>query len=224
MITISAMKWVPPFAAGHIRDYRLRWVLKEVGWPYEVRLIDAPTLRLEEYLEKQPFGQVPYLEEDSRPTLFESGAIVIDVAGRAGKLIPPEGPERAKVITWVIAALNSIEPFVMNVAEVDYFTSDEREKALRRPRVVAAADARLKQLERALGARKWIVTDEFSVADLMLASVLRNAQGLGLLDELQPLSAYLARCLDRPAFRDAIEEQCATFAAHTMDDMHFSGI
>ena len=85
MITITAMKWAPPFAAGNVRDHRVRWVLNEVGWPYDVRLIDAPELASEAYREFQPFGQGPYLEEDGRPTLFETGAIVVDVATRAGK-------------------------------------------------------------------------------------------------------------------------------------------
>jgi glutathione S-transferase len=119
MITITAMKWAPPFAAGQVRDHRARWILNEVGWPYRVRLVDAPTLKSSAYLRSQPFGQVPYLEEDGRPTLFETGAIVIDVATRAGKLIPADGPERALVISWVIAALNSIEPFLMNIAEIE---------------------------------------------------------------------------------------------------------
>lgn len=104
MITITAMKWAPPFAAGMVRDLRARWILKEVGWPYEVRLIDAPDLASDAYRHLQPFGQVPYMEEDGRPTLFESGAIVVDVAIRAGKLIPPEGNDRSQVRCWVIAA------------------------------------------------------------------------------------------------------------------------
>lgn len=224
MITISAMKWVPPFAAGNVRDHRLRWILNEVGWPYEVRLIDAPTLTSDEYLSKQPFGQVPYMTEDDRPPLFETGAIVLDVATRADKLIPPEGPERAEVVTWVIAGLNSVEPFLMNVAEVEYFMDDEAQKSARRPAVVAMAEKRLAQLEAALGKRQWLVGDSFTVADLMMASVLKAARELGLLDSHPKLSAYQDRCLDRPAYRKAVADQCATVAEHVMADMRYDAV
>lgn len=221
MITITAMKWAPPFAAGNVRDHRARWVLNEVGWPYRVRLIDAPTLASDEYRAKQPFGQVPYLEEDGRPTLFETGAIALDVATRAGKLLPADEARRAEVVTWVFAALNSVEPFLANVAEVEYFVDDEEEKKRRRPRVTKAARQRLEQLQTALGDRRWLVGDDFTVADLMMASVLKIARGLDLLGPYPALLAYQDRCLDRPAYRKAVEDQCATIAAHAMADMNY---
>lgn len=221
MITITAMKWAPPFAAGMVRDHRARWILKEVGWPYEVRLIDAPDLASEAYQDLQPFGQVPYLHEDGRPTLFESGAIVVDVATRAGKLIPPEGDDRSLVLSWVIAALNSIEPFLMNVAEVEYFIEDEVQKTARRPAVLEIAHRRLGQLEVSLDSRQWLVGSMFTVADLMMGSVLRIAERLGLLEDHPELAAYHARCVDRPAFRDAVAEQCATIEKHEMADMRY---
>lgn len=221
MITISAMKWAPPFAAGMVRDHRARWILKEVGWSYEVRLIDALDLASDEYRDHQPFGQVPYLDEDGRPTLFESGAIVIDVAVRAGKLIPPEGNDRSLVLTWVIAALNSIEPFLMNVAEVEYFIDDEVQKNARRPAVEKMARTRLDQLETALRGRAWLVGDDFTIADLMMGSVLRIAGKLGLLKDYRDLAAYHDRCLDRPACRDAVAEQCATIEQHDISDMRY---
>jgi len=224
MITITAMKWAPPFAAGMVRDHRARWILKEVSWPYEVRLIDAPDLASEDYRDQQPFGQVPYMEEDGRPTLFESGAIVIDVATRAGKLIPPEGVDRSLVLCWVIAALNSIEPFLMNVAEVEYFIEDEAQKAARRPAVLEIAHIRLQQLETTLGDRPCLVGESFTVADLMMGSVLRIAQRLGLLDQHASLSAYHDRCLDRPAFLDAVAEQCATIERHDQSDMRYDEV
>lgn len=224
MITISAMKWAPSFAAGMVRDHRARWILKEVGWPYQVRLIDAPDLAFDAYLARQPFGQVPYLEEDGRPTLFESGAIVIDVASRAGKLIPVAGDERSLVLSWVIAALNSIEPFLMNVAEVEYFIKDEQQKTTRRPAVLEISHKRLGQLEAALGERQWLVGDHFTVADLMMGSVLRIAQRLGLLESHAVLLAYHDRCLDRPAFREAVAEQCATIDRHGPADMRYDDV
>lgn len=224
MITITAMKWAPPFAAGQVRDHRARWILNEVGWPYEVRLIDAPDLASDDYRTRQPFGQVPYMEEDGRPPLFETGAIVIDVATRAGQLIPPEGDARALVLTWVIAALNSIEPFLMNVAEVEYFLKDEAQKAARRPLVVKAARQRLEDLQAALGDRQWLAGDSFSIADLMMASVLKIARNLGLLEGLSALTAYQDRCLDRPAYRKAIADQCATIDEHEMADMKYGRV
>ncbi len=221
MITITAMKWVPPFAAGQVRDHRARWILNEVGWDYQVRLIDAPTLKSGAYCAKQPFGQVPYLEEDGRPTLFESGAIVIDVATRANKLLPSDPDERSLVICWVIAALNSIEPFLMNCAEVEYFIEDADMAAKRRPAVVAAATQRLEQLQTALGERTWLVGDTFTIADLMMSSILKIARRLDLLAGFPTLLAYQDRCLDRPAYRKAVADQCATIDDHEMADMKF---
>lgn len=224
MIRITAMKWAPPFAAGQVRDHRLRWVLREVGWPYEVRLLDAPGMKSADYRRAQPFGQVPVLEEDGRPPLFESGAVVLDVASRAGALLPDDAGERALATCWVVAALNSIEPSLMNVAEVAYFTKDPAQKAARRPVVEAAARTRLGELQDALGTRTWIVGDDFSVADLMLSSVLKIADRLDLLDGLDALQAYTARCWARPAHREAIAEQCATIAAHQLADMHYDAL
>ncbi|MET0169794.1 MAG: glutathione S-transferase family protein [Aliihoeflea sp.] len=221
MITITAMKWVPPFAAGQVRDHRARWILNEVGWDYQVRLIDAPTLKSDAYCAKQPFGQVPYLEEDGRPTLFESGAIVIDVATCANKLLPADPDERSLVICWVIAALNSIEPFLMNCAEVEYFIEDADMAAKRRPLVTAAARQRLEQLQTALGERTWLVGNNFTIADLMMSSILKIARRLDLLAGFPTLLAYQDRCLDRPAYRKAVADQCATIDDHEMADMKF---
>jgi glutathione S-transferase len=221
MITITAMKWVPPFAAGQVRDHRARWILNEAGWPYAVRLVDAPTLASAEYRAKQPFGQVPIMEEDGRPTLFESGAIVLDVATRAGKLIPTDPGERSEAIMWLVAALNSVEPFLMNLADVEFFTQDEAEKALRRPGALAMVEQRLGELQAALGQRQWLVGDNFTIADLMTGSVLKIAGSLGVLDRFPGLASYQRRCFDRPAYRQAIADQCATIAEHRMEDMQY---
>lgn len=155
MITVTAMKWAPPFAAGQVRDHRVRWILNEVGWPYEVRLVDAPTMKSAAYGRGlQPFGQLPVLEEEGRPPVFESGAIVLDVAMRAGRCIAAEGtPERAAALQWVIAGLNSVEPVLFNVSEVEYFMDDEEARNARRPLVVRLAKERLAMLESARRAR-----------------------------------------------------------------------
>ena len=222
MITISAMKWAPPFAAGMVRDHRARWILEEVGWPYTVRLIDAFDLASDDYRRRQPFGQVPYLEEDGRPTLFESGAIVIDVATRARTLLPEDDGARAQVLCWVVAALNSVEPFLMNVAEVEYFIDDPAQQDARRPAVAAFAHRRLAQLDAALDQRDWLVGEDFTIADLMMGSVLRIAHRLQLLGQHPRLAAYHDRCVDRPACRQAELGQCATISAHGPQDMHFA--
>lgn len=216
-LTVTALKWVPDFAAGQVRDHRVRWILNEVGWPYEVRLLDAPAQASGEYRQIQPFGQVPALLEDGRPPMFESGAIVIDVALRAGQLIGKDEVERAQILGWAIAALNSIEPFLANVAEVEYFVKDEA----RRPLVVEAAKDRLKELQLALGDRTWLVGEAFSVADLLMGSVLAIASRLGLLDDFPALAAYHARCFARPALRAAVDQQLQDISKHEPADMRY---
>lgn len=226
MITVTAMKWAPPFAAGQVRDHRVRWILNEVGWPYEVRLVDAPTMKSAGYRSAlQPFGQLPVLEEEGRPPLFESGAIVLDVAMRAGRCIAAEGtPERAAAIQWVVAGLNSVEPLLFNVAEVEYFMDDAAAKAARRPVVVAQAKQRLAMLEQARDGRQWFVGDAFSVADLLFASILKVAQRLGLLDGLPALAAWQQSMLARPAHVQAERDQMAEIARHSAADMRYDAV
>src|SRR5688500_10187476 len=221
MITITAFKWVPPFAQGQVRDHRVRWVLNEVGWPYEVRLLDAEDQQSAHYRSQQPFGQVPILEEDGRPTLFESGAIVLDVAARAGKLLPADVDQRSLMLSWYFAALNSVEPFLMNLASVEFFTDDEEEKRRRRPGVLKMAEKRLGELQRELDKRDWLVGDDFTAADLMTSSVLKIATSLTILSGFPALLAYQERCFDRPAHRKAIADQCAVFARHSAEDMKY---
>jgi glutathione S-transferase len=219
MITVTAFKWVPPFAAGQVRDHRVRWMLNEIGWDYEIDLIDPTVQTSSGYLAEQPFGQVPVLRETGRPAVFETGAIVLDLAERSGKLWPADRDAQAQVRSWVIATLNSVEPYLSNVAEVDFFTADETLRRLRRPGAVAAATQRLGKLSASLGERKYLVGDAFTAADLMLASVLRVADHGDLLAGHPNLSAYRARCLERPAFRKAVADQRRDIEAHGPEDM-----
>jgi glutathione S-transferase len=221
MIVLTAMKWAPPFAAGMVRDHRIRWVLNEVGWDYQVRLVDAPAMASDAYRAKQPFGQVPLLEEEGRPPLFETGAILIDVATRAGKLIPADEDERAKTICWVVAALNSLEPFLMNVAEVEYFIEEEAMKNARRPAVREFAAKRLQEFSEALGKRQYLVGADFTIADLLMASVLRIARRLDLLDPYPNIVTYQNWCLDRPAYVKAVADQMAEISSHNLSDMKY---
>jgi len=221
MITVTAFKWVPPFAAGQVRDHRVRWILNEAGWPYEIRLVDAVDQKSADHRARQPFGQVPTLEEDGRPPMFESGAIVWDIAERAGVLIPADPVMRAQVMGWYFAALNTIEGALANVAEVEFFMLDEAARAVRRPQVLPLAEKRLSELQIALTDRKWLVGDTFTVADLMMSSVLKIAASLNLLEAFPALHDYYNRCLDRPAYQTAVADQCATIAAHGPGDMRY---
>ncbi|MDM0015454.1 glutathione S-transferase family protein [Variovorax sp. J22P168] len=226
MITLTAMKWAPPFAAGQVRDHRVRWILNEVDWSYRVRLVDAPTMKSAGYRHSlQPFGQLPVLEEEGRPPMFESGAIVLDVAMRAGRCIGGEGtPERAAAIQWVIAGLNSIEPFLFNVAEVEYFMDDDAVKDARKPVVRALAKERLAALEKARDGRDWWVGNTFTVADLMFASILKVARGLDLLGDLPALAAWQQEILARPAHVKAETDQRAEIARHSPADMRYDQV
>ena len=219
MITITAFKWVPPFAQGQVRDHRVRWVLNEVGWPYKVRLLDAEDQQSAGYRLEQPFGQVPIMAEDGRPTLFETGAIVLDVAMRAGKLLPVDADQRSLMLSWYFAALNSVEPLLMNLALVEFFTADEVERAKRRPAARDMVEKRLADLERGIGEREWLVGNQFTVADLMTSSVLKIAKSLNILGGFRGLSAYQERCFDRSGYQKAIADQCAVFAQHSAKDM-----
>src|SRR5262249_20962610 len=141
MITISAFKWVPDFARGQVRDLRVRWALEEAGLPYRSRLLEQGDQDKPDYRALQPFGQVPILEEDDL-ILFESGAIVLRIGERSEALLPKEPAARARATQWLIAALNSIEPHLMNVAIIDLFYANEEWAKLRRPGAVAFAQRR----------------------------------------------------------------------------------
>ena len=220
-ITVTALKWVPPFAQGNVRDHRIRWVLNEVGWPYECRLLDSADQFDPSYRAEQPFSQVPVLEETGRPPIFETGAIVLDVAQRSGQLLPADEGQRAQTISWLFAALNSIEPVLSNLGEVDFFIDDVELKERRRPGVVKSVRRRLQQLSEALGDRTYLVGDSFTIADLMTASVLKTVGHTDLLDGFPNLAAYRNRCFERPAYRKAIADQCADIARHTASDMKY---
>jgi glutathione S-transferase len=210
MITISAFKWVPEFAEGQVRDLRARWALEEAGLPYRTRLLAQGDQDTPEYRALQPFGQVPILEEDGL-VLFESGAIVLHIGERCEALLPRETGARARATQWLIAALNSIEPFVMNVAMIDVFHAEEEWAKQRRPGAVAFVQRRLASLSRSLGDKAFLDGEHFTAGDLMMATVLRILQNTDLVTSDPRLAAYLERCVGRPAFRRALEAQLADF-------------
>lgn len=204
--TLTTFRWVPPFARGHVRDLRARWAFEEIEAPYAIDLIaDAKT---PEHRHFQPFGQVPTYRDDT-VELFESGAISLHIARQGAGLLPDDPAGQARAEQWVIAALNSVEPFVMDLVTVDLFEADQPWSALRRPSVVASLRTRLAGLSDALGERPYLDSD-FTVGDLVMACVLRNVPG-ELLGEYSNLAAYLDRCTARPAFRTALGDQLALY-------------
>lgn len=208
MITISAFEWVPDFARGQVRDLRVRWALEEAGLPYKTRLLGQGDQDELEYRALQPFGQVPIFEEDGF-VLFETGAIVLHIGERSEALLPKEPQARARATQWVIAALNSIEPSLMNVALIDIFHANEEWARLRRPGAVEFMHKRLKGLSNRLGEQLYLDGERFTAGDLIMASVLRILPQHTR--EYANLAAYLDRCIARPAFERALAAQLADF-------------
>lgn len=213
MIEVTAFAWVPPFAEGLVRDLRVRWALEEAGIPYEERLITQEDKETPAYRAKQPFGQVPVIEDDGL-TLFESGAIVLQVAERSEALLPAERHARARAIQWMFAALNSIEPSIQELAVIDLFYADEEWAKLRRPGVEQFVERRLDALTKRLGDRDYLDSDRFTAGDLLMATVLRILRHTDLVAKRPALDAYLRRCEARPAFQKALSDQMTAFARH----------
>lgn len=211
-IRVSAFRWVPPFAQGLVRDLRVRWALEEAGLAYEARLIGPEDQASTGYRSLQPFGQVPVYEEDGL-ALFESGAIVMHIAERSEALMPTDPAARARAKTWMFAALNSVEPHVQNLAEIDLFHADAEWAPLRRPAVVDMAKARLANLSTWLDGRDYL-EDRFTAGDLLMTTVLRILRHTDLVAQMPVLEAYRLRCEARPAFQKALADQMAPFAAN----------
>lgn len=212
MITITAYKWVPPFAQGLVRDFRARWALEEIGLPYRVNLIGHPDRLLPDHIAKQPFAQIPVYEEDGL-TLFESGAIVLHIAEKSERLLPKDPGERARAIQWVFAAINSVEQYVQGHVLLDAFYANEEWAKLRKPSSRKELDARLAKLSERLGEREYL-EDRFTAGDLMMSSVLRILRSTDVLDTFPNLAAYRARCEARPAFQRAMAGQLGDFEKH----------
>jgi len=210
VITISAFKWVPESARGQVRDLRARWALEEAGLPYKTRLLEQGDQDKPEYRALQPFGQVPILEEDGA-VLFESGAIVLYIGERSEALLPKDSRARARAVQWLIAALNSVEPFVMNVALIDLFYANEEWAKLRRPGAVAFVQRRLSALSRSLGDKPFLDGERFTAGDLMMTTVLRILKHTDIVSSDKRLAEYVARCTSRPAFKRALDAQIGDF-------------
>jgi len=210
MITISAFGWVPPFARGQVRDLRVRWALEEAGLPYKTRLLEQGDQDKPDYRDLQPFGQVPIFE-DGEFVLFETGAIVLHIGERCETLLPREPAARARATQWLIAALNSIEPFVMNVALIDIFYADQEWAKLRSPSAVQFVERRLAALSKTLGEKPYLDGARFTAGDLMMTTVLRILRHTDIVTSDQRLAAYVERCTARPAFQRALAAQLGDF-------------
>ncbi|OWV88261.1 glutathione S-transferase [Rhizobium sp. N122] len=210
-ITITAFERSPDRGRGLARDMRVRWALEEVEQPYEVRLVSFKAMKEPAHLTLHPFGQIPTYE-DGDLSLFESGAIVFHIAERHAGLLPADANARARAVTWMFAALNTVEPPIF---ERSLATILERDEPWYEQRLRALEDSirkRLDSLSARLGDADWL-DGAFSAGDLLMVTVLLRAQASGLLEEYPNLAAYVARGEARPAYKRAFAAQLAVFTA-----------
>jgi glutathione S-transferase len=209
MITLYAFKWVPDFAQGLVRDLRVRWALEEAGIPYGTKLLGQDDKDAPAYRNIQPWGQVPAIE-DAGLVLFESAAIVQYLADRSEALSPRDPAGRAKVAQWLFAAMNSVEPHVANLANLDLFHAKEEWAKARRPGQEAFTRMKLSSLAKRLDGREWL-ENRFTAADLLMVTVLRILRHTDIISADPVLGPYLARGEARPAFQRALAAQLAPF-------------
>ena len=209
-ITITAFDRSPDGGKGLARDTRVRWALEEVGQPYDVRLVSFAALKEPAHLAIHPFGQIPTLEQGDL-ALFETGAIVFHLAERFPGLFPEDADARARAIAWMFAAVNTVEPPILELVTARIFEGDKPWAAERLPLVQARIQPRLDQLAARLGGAEWLDGD-FSAGDLMMISVLLRLRPSGMLDDYPTLAAYVARGEARPAYRRAFADQLAVNA------------
>jgi len=210
-ITITAFERSPDGGKGLARDTRVRWALEEVGQPYEVRLVSFRAMKEPAHLALSPFGKIPTYEEGEL-ALFESGAIVFHVAERHAGLLPNDANARARALAWMFAAVNTVEPPILDLVTAKILESDKPWAAERLPLVMDRIRERLGQLSARLGDSEWL-DGSFSAGDLMMVSVLLRSRPSGLLDEYPRLAAYVARGEARPAYKRAFAAQLAVNTA-----------
>jgi glutathione S-transferase len=206
-IIITAFERSPDGGQGLARDTRVRWALEEVGQPYEVRLVSFHAMKEPAHLALHPFGQIPTYEEGNL-ALFETGAIVFHLAERHADLLPGDADARARAIMWMFAALNTVEPPILELAIAKFMEGDKPWSKERLPLIEDRIRKRLKQLSARLGEADWL-DGAFSAGDLMMVSVLLRLRASGLLDEFPNLAAYVARGEARPAYKRAFAAQLA---------------
>lgn len=206
-ITITAFERSPDGGKGLARDTRVRWALEEAGRPYDVRLVSPRAMKEPAHLSLHPFGQIPTYEEGEL-ALFETGAIVFHIAERHAGLLPDDPHARARAITWMFAALSTVEPPILELSNARFAEGDKPWSAERVPLVADRIRQRLGQLSVRLGDNEWL-DGAFSVGDLIMISVLLRTRPSGILDEFPNLAAYVARGEARPAYKRAFAAQLA---------------
>lgn len=210
-ITITAFERSPDGGKGLARDTRVRWALEEVGQPYEVRLVSFRAMKEPAHLAVHPFGQIPTYEEGDL-TLFETGSIVLHLAERHPGLLPRDSNARARAITWMFAAMNTVEPPILELVTAKIIEGDKPWRAERLPLVEERIRTRMKQLADRLGDAEWL-DGAFSAGDLMMVSVLLRLRPSGILNEFPTLAAYVSRGEARPAYQRAFAAQLAVNTA-----------
>jgi glutathione S-transferase len=213
--TITAFERSPDRGRGLSRDVRVRWALEEVGQTYNVRLLSFKAMKEPAHLALHPFGQIPTYEEGDL-SLFESGAIVFHIAERHAGLLPGDANARARAITWMFAAVNTVEPPILDLQTAKFLEGDKPWYAERLPLVMERIRKRLGELSNRFGDVDWL-DGEFSAGDLMMVSVLLRLKPSGILDEFPKLAAYVARGEARPAYQRAFAAQLAVFRAASTD-------
>lgn len=211
--TITAFERSPDGGKGQARDMRVRWAFEEVGQPYDVRLVSFKAMKQPAHSALHPFGQIPTYEEGDL-ALFESGAIVLHVAQRHAGLLPDGANARARAITWMFAALNTVEPPIVEREQIPYLERDKPWYEERLPILDDRVRKRLGELSGGLGRADWL-DGAFSAGDLLMVTVLRRLNGTGILEEYPNLSAYVGRGEARPAFKRAFDAQRAVFTAQS---------
>ena len=210
-ITITAFENSPDRGQGQARDMRVRWALEEVGQPYDVRLLSFEAMKRPSHRRLHPFGQIPTYEEGDL-ALFESGAIVLHIAGRHPGLLPDGADARARAVAWMFAALNTMEPPIVDLEIAEYLEGDKPWYEERRAMIEGRVRGRLDELAARLGDSGWL-DGAFSAADLLMVTVLRRLEDSDLLEGCPKLSAYVARGKARPAYKRAFDAQRAVFEA-----------
>ena len=209
--TITAFASSPDRGRGLARDMQVRWALEEVGQPYDVKLVSFAETKEPAHKARQPFGQIPTYEEEGL-ILFESGAIVLHIGEVHPGLLPSDANARARAISWMFAALSTIEPPILDLQNTMLLERDESWHEARLSIVKDRIRDRLDTLSNRLGDAEWL-DDTFSAGDLMMIGVLRRLARSGLLNEYPNLAAYVARGEARPAFQRAFAAQLAVFTA-----------
>lgn len=210
-ITITAFAASPDRGRGLARDMRVRWALEEVSQPYDVRLLSFAEMKEPAHLALHPFGQIPTYE-DGEVALFESGGIILHIAERYGGLLPDDASARARAISWMFAALSTVEQPIIELSTVKLLESDESWYRNRLPAVEDRVRTRLRQLSSHMGNADWL-DGAFSAGDLLMVHALQRLAGSGLLEEFSNLAAYVARAEARPAYKRAFAAQLEVFNA-----------